>query len=151
MGVGMLTGGALCYNVYETADGRYLAVGALEAHFWAAVCQAIGRPDLIPHGLNPEPGAAQRLAEVRAIFRSRTLAQWLEVLDEKATACAPVLTVDEAVASPAISDRGLIHEDGSPQIAFPARLAATPATIRRPPPHLGEHTEEILRELSMAV
>lgn len=147
-GQGMLTGQALCYNIYETADGRHLAVGALEPHFWAAVCEAIGRPDLAGLGLNPQPGAAERLAEVRAIFRSRSLADWLHRLDEERTACAPVCTLEEALADPIIAARGLIREGETPQIAFPARLSATPAAIRRPPPRLGEHTEEILSSLA---
>ena len=57
-GQALLTGGALSYNVYETADGRNMAVAALEPHFWSAVCDAIGRPDLVGFGDNPEPGAA---------------------------------------------------------------------------------------------
>ncbi len=148
-GQGMLTGGALAYNVYETADGRFLAVAALEPHFWAAVCEVLGRPDLADCGLNPEPGAAERLAEVRAIFRSRTFAEWLSVLDPVRTACGPVNTLEEMLGDPQVVHRRIVDGDAG-QIAFPARLAATPATIRRPPPRLGEHTEEILREIGLA-
>lgn len=147
-GLGMLTGQALCYNVYETADGRHLAVAALEPHFWAAVCQAIDRPDLAGLGLNPEPGAAERLAEVRALFRGRSLADWLALLDAERTACAPVYTLEDVLADPHSAARQLIVEGETPQIAFPARLSATPASIRRPPPRLGEHTEEILSSIS---
>lgn len=149
-GQGMLTGGALCYNVYETADGRYLAVAALEPHFWSALCQDIGRPDLIEYGLNPEPGAAERLAELRSLFRGRTLAEWLARLDLRRTACAPVYTLEEMAGDPQIAHRGLIVEEAAPQVAFPARLSRTPASIRRPPPRLGEHTEEVLREIGLA-
>ncbi|MCS6845189.1 MAG: CoA transferase [Caldilineales bacterium] len=149
-GVGMLTGSALCYNVYETADGRYLAVAALEPHFWAEVCQAIGRPDLLDYGLNPEPGAAERLAELRSLFRSRPLAEWLALLDPVRTACGPVNTLEEMLRDPQVRHRGVIVEGETPQIAFPARLSATPAGIRRPPPRLGEHTEEVLGEIGMA-
>lgn len=149
-GLGMLTGAALCYNVYETADGRFLAVAALEPPFWAAVCDALGRPDLLDYALNPEPGARGRLAEVRALFRSRPLAEWLQRLDPVRTACGPVITPVEALKDPHVAYRGLIVEGDTPQIAFPARLSTTPASIRRPPPRLGEHTEEILREIGLA-
>lgn len=147
-GQGMLTGAALCYNVYETADQRYLAVGALEPHFWEAVCAAIQRPDLADYGLNPEPGAAERLADLRSLFRTRTLPQWLQILDPQRTACAPVYSLDQVKADPHVLARGLMLDGAIPQVAFPARLSLTPATIRRPPPQLGEHTVEILQELS---
>jgi crotonobetainyl-CoA:carnitine CoA-transferase CaiB-like acyl-CoA transferase len=149
-GQGMLTGAALGYNVYETADGCYLAVAALEPHFWAAVCEVIGRPDLRDYGLNPEPGAAERLAEMRAIFRSRTLAEWQSLLDPVRTACSPVNTLEEMLGDPQVIHRNIVVEGDPPQIAFPARLSATPAAIHRPPPRLGEHTLEVLREIGMA-
>ena len=147
-GPGMLGGEALSYNVYETADGRWLAMCAMEPHFWAAVCQALDRPDLLDVGLNPEPGAAERLAALRAFFRTRPLAQWLEILDPARTACAPVLTIDEALQDPQVVARGVIADGQQPQVAFPARLSATPASIRRSPPRLGEHTAEVLAELT---
>ena len=145
----MLTGGALSYNVYETADERYLAVGALEPHFWAAVCEIIGRPELAGLGGNPEPGAAARLDGLRATFRSRTLAEWTARLDPQRTACAPVNSLEEMLADPQVVYRGILVGGQPAQIAFPARLSSTPASIRRPPPRLGEHSEEILREIGM--
>lgn len=151
VGQAMLTGGALNYNVYETGDGRHLAVGALEPRFWSAVCDAIGRPDLVRLGGNPEPGAAARLAGLRALFRSRTLAEWTAVLDPQRTACAPVNTLEEMLADPQIVHRGIVlGGESAPQVKFPARLSATPASMRRPAPKLGEHTEEILREIGMS-
>ncbi|MEJ2560117.1 MAG: CaiB/BaiF CoA-transferase family protein, partial [Anaerolineae bacterium] len=68
IGTGMLTGEALCYNVYETKDGRYLSVAALEPKFWRRLCDAIQRPDLLPHALNTGEGRAKRLADLRALF-----------------------------------------------------------------------------------
>lgn len=146
-GQGMLTGAALAYNVYETADGRFLALAALEAHFWSALCRAIGRPDLEKAAFNPEPGAAERLAGMRALFRSHPLSHWGTVLDRQAIPWAPVQTLEETLADPCVLERSSVIQGEAPQLAFPARLSATPATIRRPPPRLGEHTVEILREM----
>ncbi len=143
-GQAMLTGGSLNYNVYETGDGRYLAVAALEPVFWSAVCDAISRPDLVGLGYNPEPGAAERLADLRALFCSRTLAEWTAVLDPQRTACAPVKTLEEMLADPQVVHRGVVVGGESSQMKFPARLSATPASIHRPAPRLGEHTVEIL-------
>lgn len=146
-GQGMLTGAALAYNVYVTADGRFLALAALEPHFWSALCRAIGRPDLEGFALNPEPGAAERLASLRALFRGHPLAHWATVLDRQAIPWAPVQTLEELLVDPHVLERGMVSMGEATQLAFPARLSVSPATIRRPPPRLGEHTVEILREI----
>jgi crotonobetainyl-CoA:carnitine CoA-transferase CaiB-like acyl-CoA transferase len=67
-----------CYNVYETADGQWLALGALESKFWKGFCERIERPDLIPLQHTPEPERTRVVNAVRAVFRTRTRAEWLE-------------------------------------------------------------------------
>ncbi len=150
-GIGMLTGDALCYNVYETKDGRYLSLAALEPKFWRAFCDAIQRPDLLPHALNTGKGAAQRLANLRALFKTRTLAEWLSLLDPEETCIAPLLTLDEMMDDPQVVHRDQIFTDdfGTPHARFPARFSDTPASVRRGAPHPGQHTLEILLELGI--
>lgn len=74
-----------CYALYETSDGRWIALGALEKKFWLVFCERIGRPDFVPlqH--------ARRFDEVRAVMRSRTLREWLELFDGVDTCVTPVL------------------------------------------------------------
>jgi len=67
-----------CYNIYETADGQWLALGALESKFWKGFCERIERPDLIPLQHAPEPERARVVNALRAVFRTRTRAEWLE-------------------------------------------------------------------------
>src|SRR5262249_42981345 len=67
-----------CYNLYETADGEWLALGALEPKFWAAFCERMGRPDLIAVQHAPEPERTRVVNEVRALIRARTRSEWLE-------------------------------------------------------------------------
>jgi alpha-methylacyl-CoA racemase len=88
----LLTGGAACYRIYETADGRYLTVAALEPKFWRNLCALLDRPDLI------ESAFAPRLPELEELFRSRTQREWLELLEGKDTCVGPVLTLAEAAA-----------------------------------------------------
>jgi alpha-methylacyl-CoA racemase len=88
----LLTGGAACYRIYETADGRYLTVAALEPKFWHNLCALLDRPDLI------ESAFAPRLPELEELFRSRTQREWLELLEGKDTCVGPVLTLAEAAA-----------------------------------------------------
>jgi alpha-methylacyl-CoA racemase len=88
----LLTGGAACYRIYETADGRYLTVAALEPKFWRNLCALLDRPDLI------ESAFAPRLPELEELFRSRTQREWLDLLEGKDTCVGPVLTLAEAAA-----------------------------------------------------
>ena len=88
----LLTGGAACYRIYETADGRHLTVAALEPKFWRNLCDLIDRPDLIDRAYEPE------LPELAELFRSRTLRDWLDLLEGKDTCVGPVLTLAEAAA-----------------------------------------------------
>lgn len=86
----LLTGGVACYGIYETADDRYLTVGALEPRFWRRLCELLQRPDLVDRAFEPE------LPELAALLRSRPLAAWLELLADEDTCVGPVLTLAEA-------------------------------------------------------
>jgi alpha-methylacyl-CoA racemase len=88
----LLTGGAACYRIYETADGRHLTVAALEPRFWRNLCELLGRPDLIDRAFEPD------LPELAELFRTRTLADWRATLEGKDTCVGPVLTLAEAAA-----------------------------------------------------
>jgi len=88
----LLTGGAACYRIYETADGRHLTVAALEPKFWRNLCALLDRPDLDDRAYESE------LPELADLFRSRPLAEWLALLEGKDTCVGPVLTLEEAAA-----------------------------------------------------
>lgn len=88
----LLTGGAACYRIYETKDGRHLTVAALEPKFWHNLCTLLDRPDLADRAFDVE------LPELADLFRSRTLREWRTLLEGKDTCVGPVLTVDEAAA-----------------------------------------------------
>ncbi|HEX7083440.1 MAG TPA: CoA transferase [Gaiellaceae bacterium] len=86
----LLTGGAACYRLYETADGRHLTVAALEPRFWRRLCELLERPDLLDRAFEPE------LPELAELLRSRPLAHWLDLLEGEETCVGPVLTLAEA-------------------------------------------------------
>ena len=79
-----------CYTLYETADGRWLALGALEPKFWRAFCERLGRPDFLPLQ------RAREFDEIRAVLRTRTRDAWLALFDGVDTCLTPVLTPEEA-------------------------------------------------------
>ena len=88
----LLTGGAACYRIYETGDGRYLTVAALEPKFWRRLCELLDRPDLADRAFEPS------LPELEALFRSRPLDALLDLLEREETCVGPVLTLTEAAA-----------------------------------------------------
>jgi alpha-methylacyl-CoA racemase len=88
----LLTGGVACYRIYATADSRWLTVAALEPKFWRRLCDLLERPDLEPRAFDAE------LPELEELFRTRPLADWLELLEGEDTCVGPVLTLQEAAA-----------------------------------------------------
>ncbi|MFQ6057474.1 MAG: CaiB/BaiF CoA transferase family protein [Anaerolineae bacterium] len=144
----LLSGGVPCYNVYQTRDGSYMALGALEPKFWAAFCQGVGREDLIPRQFD-----AQATAEMQAIFRGRTREAWVAFAQEVDCCLEPVLGLDEVFAHPQVAQREMRVQVEHPrlgrmaQLGLPLKFSATPGSIRSPAPRLGEHTAEILESL----
>jgi alpha-methylacyl-CoA racemase len=88
----LLTGGVACYRIYETADGRHLTVAALEPKFWQRLCELIGTPELAERAFEPE------LPELEALFRTRTMREWLDLLEHEDTCVGPVLSLAESAA-----------------------------------------------------
>ena len=105
-GGGLLSGGMPYYAIYETADGRHMALGALEPKFWATFCTLAGRPEWVERQHESPPD--RLAADLRELFRSRTQAAWIETIGEADTCCTPVLDWDEAWADPHVEARGLL-------------------------------------------
>lgn len=101
----LLSGGAPCYGVYRTADGRHLAVGALELKFWQALCGALGQPqwELRHWSLGEAPGSEAALAlraQLQALLATQPLAHWVQVFEAVDACVTPVLRLDEALSHP---------------------------------------------------
>ena len=146
-------GGALvCYRPYRCADG-WITLGALEPKFWAAFCRGVGREDLIDGQFDP-PGSATHRA-VEDIATARTRAEWAAFAAEHDCCLEPILDLDEVLGSDHARAREMVVELEQPgaerpvrQLGVPVKLSRTPGDPRRRPgPALGEHTEEVLREL----
>jgi len=101
----LLSGGAACYGVYRTADGRHVAVGALELKFWRELCRAVDHPQWAGRhwSLGELPGGDAAMAlrsEVAALFASQPLKHWLALFDTVDCCVTPVLRLDETRAHP---------------------------------------------------
>jgi crotonobetainyl-CoA:carnitine CoA-transferase CaiB-like acyl-CoA transferase len=147
-----LAGRYACYHVYETKDGRFLSLGALESKFWENACRVLGREDFIQ--LHFVDGRQEEMIDVFTdIFRGRTAEEWLTEFEGVDTCLMVVKEISEMIDDPQVRHRGLIGEIEDPvagkfkQIAPTVRLSSTPGEIRLPPPRLGEHTREILSGL----
>lgn len=110
----VLTGRYACYDVYPTADDRWLAVGAIEPAFWANLCRLVGLERWIDHQTDDAVQDAIR-ADLRAVFRTRTRDEWVALLADADTCVAPVLDIAEVAADPQVAARGAIVEAVHPQ------------------------------------
>jgi len=145
-----LTGGLACYRPYRCADGRFVAVGALEPRFWRGLCEAVGTEDLIEAHL--DPGRQEEVAgRLRDVFGSRPRDEWVERLAGLEACVGPVNDVAEAVADPQVRHRGMVAEvDGRAVGPGPAIRLAEGRGSMRPAPALGEHTDEVLAEAGLS-
>jgi alpha-methylacyl-CoA racemase len=147
LGVNPLDTGAPHYDTYETADGKFIAIGALEPQFYAELLQKTGLADTgLPGQMDRDgwPAWRERFTE---LFKSKTRDEWCEILEHTDTCFAPVLTMSEAAQHPHIRARGTIVDDyGVQQPAAAPRFSRTPGSIQGPPPWPGEHTDGALSD-----
>ncbi|MBI4577441.1 MAG: CoA transferase [Planctomycetes bacterium] len=144
-----LNGGFPGYRVYACADGRPLAVAALEPRFARRLCTLLGREDLLA-SLLPADAAAREAAIARfeALFRTRTRDEWLALLEDAGCCVAPVKELGEALADPQCLARGLLVDVGaSRQVGVVPRLSETPGLPGAPAGTLGRDTDAVLGEL----
>jgi crotonobetainyl-CoA:carnitine CoA-transferase CaiB-like acyl-CoA transferase len=151
----MLNHGFACYNVYETRDSRYMALGALEPQFWKAFCDSVGRYDWSKKNYF-EPGPHQRVLqeEIAELFREKSQAEWVAHFANYDCCCEPVLTLSEAMEDRDLHAREmvieLVHESWGVyrQLGIAPKFSETPGKIRSHAPELGEHTDAVLLGLN---
>ncbi|MDQ3810676.1 MAG: CoA transferase [Chloroflexota bacterium] len=141
-----LAGGLPQYGIYRTADGAYVTLGAIEPRFLHAFLKAVGREDLADLA-----GREELRSELGRIFAARSRAEWVALLERVDTCFAPVNSLEEALRDPQATALGMLTElAGGQLIGVPMAFSATPASMRRAPPSLGEHTTDVLGELGLA-
>ncbi len=146
-GDNILDSGAPWYDVYETQDGKYVAIGSIEGRFYGELLRLTG---LTGEALPPQWEKA-RWGELRArlteVFKQKTRDEWCRIMEGSDVCFAPVLSMAEAPAHPHNRARGTFVEvDGVPQPGPAPRFSRTPGAIARPPAAPGQHTEEALRD-----
>ena len=140
------------YDVYETADGGYISLGAQEAHFWENLCDVVGREDFKPlqHETDRYPEIREHLA---ATFRQRTRDEWFDQLKETELCISPVYSLDEALEDPHNRHRGMLSSVAGPggdqvaQIGVGPKLSETPGHPRGVGPSAGDQTDAVLEAI----
>jgi crotonobetainyl-CoA:carnitine CoA-transferase CaiB-like acyl-CoA transferase len=144
-------------GVFATSDG-HINIAVAGQEIWRRFCQAIGHVGLTENPAYAEPADRSRNrdalnAELAAILRRNSSAQWIGLLNQAGVPCGPINTIDEVFADPQVRHLGIAqavrsHERGDVElVGQPVVMSRTPSRLRTPPPLMGEHTEEILRGL----
>jgi crotonobetainyl-CoA:carnitine CoA-transferase CaiB-like acyl-CoA transferase len=149
----LLAGRYACYHVYQTKDGRYMALGALEPKFWESFCEAIGRRDLVLKQFIEGEERLRLIEEIQKIFKTKTQKEWVDFLRNTDACCEPILNLEEVFHHPHVLHRQMVTELEHPaegkirQVGNPIKSSQFSFEITTPPPRWGEHTIEVLKEI----
>jgi alpha-methylacyl-CoA racemase len=147
LGENVLDTGAPFYDTYETADGKFVSVGALEPQFFAELVERLGLSDEdLPAQMDRSSWPKLR-ARFTEVFKSKTRDEWRAILEHTDVCFAPVLTMSEATEHPHIRARGTVVDlEGVQQPAPAPRFSRTPGSISRRAAQPGQHTDEALAD-----
>jgi crotonobetainyl-CoA:carnitine CoA-transferase CaiB-like acyl-CoA transferase len=135
------------YGAYRAGDGKYLALGCVEDHFWQNLCKAMGLDDMAREERYATWARRMELSgEINAVlnecFLKKTRNEWLDLLGRADVPCSPVNSIEELEEDPYILSRGLFSQvNNTPVIAFPVRFEGVPVREIGPGPKLGEHND----------
>ena len=139
-GTDLLSGGLPCYATYRCADGKHMAVGALEGKFWKTACEVLGHPDWLKRQWD-----ASLRGELAELFATRPRDEWARLFVAVDCCITPILSPEEALANEQISARQMVlNVDGLTQFAPPLKMSGFEFSIRQPAPKAGEHNAAIL-------
>ena len=144
-GVNQLDGGAPYYSTYETSDGKWVAVGAIEPKFWREFCRLLPLDSDLEEQQDPArwPALRERIA---ARFKTKTRQEWTDLFFDTDACVAPVLSLTESPNHPQMQERSYTEVDGIVQPAPHPRFSRTASLIRQPPPADPVTTESIAAE-----
>ncbi len=149
---GLLSHRYACYNTYETADGRYLSIGAVENRFWKQLCDTLEVPEYGPLQYDDQR-REEILKHMRQTFKQKTLDEWDAVLDDLDICWGKIQSTREVLEDPLFLQRETVVEieglDGkkSKTLGVAVKLSETPGSVRTPPVNFGESTAAILQEI----
>ena len=141
-----------CYNVYETADGRYVSIGAVENRFWKNLCDVLQVPEYV--SLQYDDNRREEILDFfQKAFKKKTLEKWVDELHDKDVCWGRIQNLEEVLNDPLFVARDMVREvkdeKGKPvtMLGIPAKLSETPGSIRSAAVGFGGSTKKILAEL----
>ena len=152
----LLTGGYPFYSIYETGDGRFMTLGALEPKFWENFCRKVGRDELVPRQFDDGELRKQLFEEVAAIFKSKSQAEWVELMQDADCCCEPVLSMAEAFDHPQARTREMVRKFGDSlsealsHLGFAYKMSLTPPRATTGSPALGQNSKDLLRQIGLS-
>lgn len=149
-----LSGGYAFYNIYPTADGKFISLGALEPKFWVEFCRRIGKEEYIDKQYDPKEQNAL-IAELTRMFRQRSQAEWVEFFADNDFCFTPVLEIEGVLSDPQVREREMLVKtqvEGKELImaGIPVKLSDTPGVISHQFAKHGEHTRLVLEGLGFS-
>jgi formyl-CoA transferase len=149
------------YQAFLTRDNKWIAIAVTNDRFWSNLCKALEREDLCTDPrFRSNPDRVRNREELIKIleeeFRKKTREEWLKILEKHDVPAAPVYELDEVFKDPHVVSSKIVVEvphtklGSVKQIVFPAKINGERPSIKHPPPILGEHTDEILREIGFS-
>jgi len=141
------------YSVYETKDKKWLSICPIEPRFWANMCKAIGREDLIPHEFAAGAKKDEVMADLRRIFLTKTRDEWFDMLAKEDVPVGKVLDIDEVFKDPQALARQMVLDVAHAkfgkikQVGISIKLSDTPGSIRSLAVPLSHNTEEVMSGL----
>jgi crotonobetainyl-CoA:carnitine CoA-transferase CaiB-like acyl-CoA transferase len=148
-GADTLSGGQACYAVYETSDGRYMALAALEPKFWVEFCRAVERPDLLARHFGGPAEAARTRQELAALFLTRTRVDWEACFAGVDACCEPVLEAAEVATHPLHVARANVIRDARGVVRLRTPLRPVDAPPPGAAPGLGASSRAVLEEIGV--
>lgn len=146
-GANMLDGGAHYYDAYECADGGFISIGSIEPQFYALLLEKAGITDTQFHRQNDTSAWPELKAKTIALFKTKTRDEWCAIMEGTDICFAPILSMDEAPEYKHNKDRSTFVEiEGVVQPNVAPRFLGTPGKIQGPPPKIGAHNDEVMKD-----
>jgi crotonobetainyl-CoA:carnitine CoA-transferase CaiB-like acyl-CoA transferase len=141
------------YSVYETKDKKYVSICPIEPRFWANMCKALGRDDLLSQEFAPSPKREEIIKDLRKIFLTKTRDEWFDTLVKADVPIGKVLDIDEVFKDPQALARQMVLDIAHPkfgkvkQVGISIKLSDTPGSVRSLAVSLAHDTEEVMAGL----
>ncbi|MGV8058026.1 MAG: CaiB/BaiF CoA transferase family protein [Smithellaceae bacterium] len=150
-GEGLVNGGTAFYNLYETADGRYISIASMEPHFWSGLCKILNKEHLVRKQFAMGEEGEKAREEMKEVFLTRTLDAWMDILGPAGLCIAPVLSLKESLEQPQAKYRKVLisggaNESGLRQLNCPIKGTGLDEPVAARGPQLGEHNVEVFTE-----